>query len=242
MSCKLPAGGFRDAALCLLEGAESAELQAISRVAEHRLARGIWTSPGAGDLRRALAAAQRLAILVSLIISLAVAYVPRQSQHGVAARCAQSRTQWELLKLPFAEHQCGVRLESVLGRRNIEFHQAPPLLRAFFRAWCSVHTDVFALLHLQFGDASPVERRDVAVLLMHAQQSAQARVELRAYDASPTGQQAPAEESSLVARLLQQLDDELGAGQDDPPLLSLQSAMAQPPPAAADDSRQALSW
>ena len=47
-------GGFRDAALCLLEGAESAELQAISRVAEHRLARGIWTSPGAGDLRRAL--------------------------------------------------------------------------------------------------------------------------------------------------------------------------------------------
>ena len=59
-------GGFRDAALCLLEGAESAELQAISRVAEHRLARGIWTSPGAGDLRRALAAAQRLAILVSL--------------------------------------------------------------------------------------------------------------------------------------------------------------------------------
>ncbi len=39
-------------------------LQAISRVAEHRLARGIWTSPGAGDLRRALAAAQRLAILV----------------------------------------------------------------------------------------------------------------------------------------------------------------------------------
>ena len=57
-------GGFADAALCLLEGAESAELQAISRVAEHRLARGIWTSPGAGDLRRALAAAQRLAILV----------------------------------------------------------------------------------------------------------------------------------------------------------------------------------
>ena len=59
------AGGFTDAALCLLEGAESAELQAISRVAEHRLARGIWTSPGAGDLRRALAAAQRLAILVT---------------------------------------------------------------------------------------------------------------------------------------------------------------------------------
>lgn len=65
------AGGFTDAALCLLEGAESAELQAISRVAEHRLARGIWTSPGAGDLRRALAAAQRLAILVTVGLALA---------------------------------------------------------------------------------------------------------------------------------------------------------------------------
>jgi hypothetical protein len=77
---------------------------------------------------------------------------------------------------------------------------------------------------------------------MHARQPAQARVELRAYDASPAGRQAPVEESGLVARLLQQLDDELGVGQVDLPLLSLQRAMAQPPPAAAEDSRQALSW
>ena len=47
-----------------LEGAANAELQAISRVAEHRLERGIFTSTGGGDLRRALAAAERLAILV----------------------------------------------------------------------------------------------------------------------------------------------------------------------------------
>jgi len=33
-------------------------------VAEHRLERGIFTSAGGGDLRRALAACQRLAILV----------------------------------------------------------------------------------------------------------------------------------------------------------------------------------
>ena len=96
---------------------------------------------------------------------------------------------------------------------------------------------------MQFGEHCPVERRDVAVLLMHARQPAQARVELQAYDASPAGRQAPAEESGLVARLLERLDAELGAGSaDDPPLLSLASAMAQPPPAVAEDSRQALSW
>ena len=83
----------------------------------------------------------------------------------------------------------------------------------------------------------------MGVLLMHAQQPAQARVELRAYDASPAGRTAPAEESSLVARLLERLDAELGDDSEhDPPLLSLASAMAQPPPTVAEDSRQALSW
>ena len=61
----LAAGGFTDAAVFLLEGAADAELQAISAVAAHRLERGIFTSAGGGDLRRALAASQRLAILVS---------------------------------------------------------------------------------------------------------------------------------------------------------------------------------
>ena len=51
-ACK--AGGFTDAALVALEGAASAELQAVSAAAAHRLNRGIWTSPGAGDLRRAV--------------------------------------------------------------------------------------------------------------------------------------------------------------------------------------------
>lgn len=95
----------------------------------------------------------------------------------------------------------------------------------------------------QFGDASPVERRDVAVLLMHATQPAQARAELRAYDASPAGRRAPADETALVARLLERLDAELGRGsEDNPPPLSLASAMTQPPPTVAEDSRQALSW
>ncbi len=56
-------GGFRGAASAFLDGAESAEAEAIARTARHRLERGIWTSPGAGDLRRALAAAERLVIL-----------------------------------------------------------------------------------------------------------------------------------------------------------------------------------
>lgn len=56
-------GGFAGAAAAFLDGAESAEAEAIARTARHRLERGIWTSPGAGDLRRALAAAERLAIL-----------------------------------------------------------------------------------------------------------------------------------------------------------------------------------
>ncbi len=44
-------GGFAGAARSFLEGNESAEMEAISRTARHRLERGIWTSPGAGDLR-----------------------------------------------------------------------------------------------------------------------------------------------------------------------------------------------
>lgn len=83
----------------------------------------------------------------------------------------------------------------------------------------------------------------MAVLLMHARQPAQARAELRAYDASLAGRRAPAEESALVARLLERLDAELGGNrEDDPPLLSLTSAMAQPPPTVAEDSGKALSW
>jgi len=43
--------------------AGSAELVAISRAAAHRLERGVFTSPGAGDGRRALAAARRGVLL-----------------------------------------------------------------------------------------------------------------------------------------------------------------------------------
>ncbi|KAK9816720.1 hypothetical protein WJX72_004217 [[Myrmecia] bisecta] len=56
-------GGFAGAAQVALEGEADAQLQAIARTAKHRLERGIWTSPGAGDLRRAKAACERLAIL-----------------------------------------------------------------------------------------------------------------------------------------------------------------------------------
>ena len=61
-------GGFRGAALEFLDGgAASAEAEAIARTAKHRLERGIWTSPGAGDVRRAIAAMERLVILLDSI-------------------------------------------------------------------------------------------------------------------------------------------------------------------------------
>ncbi|EFN51564.1 expressed protein [Chlorella variabilis] len=67
-------GGFADAASVFLEGESDAAMQArgggaggeapaISRTARHRLERGIWTSPGGGDIRRALAACERLVLL-----------------------------------------------------------------------------------------------------------------------------------------------------------------------------------
>lgn len=55
-------GGFVGAAKTFLDGA-SAEEQAIARAAVHRLERGVWTSPGAGDIRRALASCERLVLL-----------------------------------------------------------------------------------------------------------------------------------------------------------------------------------
>lgn len=56
-------GGFADAAKVALEGEADAAMQAIARTAKHRLERGIWTSPGAGDLRRAKAACERLVLI-----------------------------------------------------------------------------------------------------------------------------------------------------------------------------------
>eukprot|EP00775_Hariotina_reticulata_P010072 gene10072-10227_t len=58
-------GGFRAAAKAALGSDQlSAALRAVSATAAHRLARGIWTSPGAGDLNRCLAAAERLVMMV----------------------------------------------------------------------------------------------------------------------------------------------------------------------------------
>jgi hypothetical protein len=48
----------------LLDEEVTAAMRAISVVANHRLERGIWTSPGAGDLRRSIAAAEKLVLLV----------------------------------------------------------------------------------------------------------------------------------------------------------------------------------
>lgn len=96
---------------------------------------------------------------------------------------------------------------------------------------------------LQFGDEDPVERRDVAVLLMHNGEPDQARVELRAYDSSQQGRKAPLSERVLVGRLLRQLDERLSpSGADEPQLYSLETALAQPPPVIPADRRRALTW
>eukprot|EP00878_Enallax_costatus_P013755 GHUV01014386.1.p1 GENE.GHUV01014386.1~~GHUV01014386.1.p1 ORF type:complete len:232 (+),score=102.13 GHUV01014386.1:26-697(+) len=58
-------GGFRGAAKAALGSSDiSAALRAVSATAQHRLQRGIWTSPGAGDLVRCVAAAERLVMMV----------------------------------------------------------------------------------------------------------------------------------------------------------------------------------
>jgi hypothetical protein len=58
-------GGFLAAARAAVgTGDEDAFTTAVARTAAHRLARGVWTSSGAGDIRRARAAAERLVLLL----------------------------------------------------------------------------------------------------------------------------------------------------------------------------------
>ncbi|CAG9463334.1 unnamed protein product [Pedinophyceae sp. YPF-701] len=56
-------GGFEAAARTALEGDDDATTEAISRFAKYRLKRGIYTSTGAGDLRRCVPACERLVLL-----------------------------------------------------------------------------------------------------------------------------------------------------------------------------------
>lgn len=50
---RMSSGGFRAAAKAALGSGEmTAALRAVSATAAHRLQRGIWTSPGAGDINR----------------------------------------------------------------------------------------------------------------------------------------------------------------------------------------------
>ncbi|KAG2454751.1 hypothetical protein HYH02_000586 [Chlamydomonas schloesseri] len=58
-------GGFRSAAKLATGEEMSAALAAIAKVAAWRLERGIFTSPGAGDMRRARAACERLVLLAA---------------------------------------------------------------------------------------------------------------------------------------------------------------------------------
>jgi hypothetical protein len=54
----------RAAALEVTDGPGDAYTTVISKAASHRIARGVWTSPGAGDIRRATVACERLVLLL----------------------------------------------------------------------------------------------------------------------------------------------------------------------------------
>eukprot|EP01025_Chloroclados_australasicus_P054654 TRINITY_DN6493_c0_g2_i1.p1 TRINITY_DN6493_c0_g2~~TRINITY_DN6493_c0_g2_i1.p1 ORF type:complete len:415 (-),score=32.87 TRINITY_DN6493_c0_g2_i1:417-1661(-) len=56
-------GGFKGAAEAYFRTAQSAEHAIITQTAANRQARGVWTSTGGGDLRRAVAACERLVLL-----------------------------------------------------------------------------------------------------------------------------------------------------------------------------------
>ncbi|CAL8467605.1 g7143 [Coccomyxa elongata] len=150
-------GGFLSAAMTWLEGEVRAELQAIARTAKHRLERGIWTSPGAGDLRRALASSERLCILL--------------------------------------------------------------------------------------GDDGPLERRDVAVLYLHAGDLAAASVHLAAYMSSSAAADAPREERDVLRRIREALDavPDLSKAPDRP-VLSVQSALDEQQPEIDTERRVSLTW
>jgi hypothetical protein len=61
---KISHGGFGGAAKAALGVDEDAALRVVSAAAKHRLERGIFTSPGAGDLRRCLAACERIVLVL----------------------------------------------------------------------------------------------------------------------------------------------------------------------------------
>lgn len=56
-------GGFKEGCANLLFGGMTADIEAASRTAQHRLSRGIWTTTGGGDVHRALSACERLVLL-----------------------------------------------------------------------------------------------------------------------------------------------------------------------------------
>jgi hypothetical protein len=134
----------------VLEGATSAELQVIARAAAHRLERGIWTSPGAGDVRRAIAACERLVLLCgesapSERRDLAALYI-RQGmlekgkielqtyQESMHARCAGREDRrcveglWEAVRdMEIEEGLAALTLEGSLAMSPPDVDAAPPL-------------------------------------------------------------------------------------------------------------------
>lgn len=103
-------GGFGAACRQFLEGADSAELEAINRTAFHRLERGIWTSPGAGDIRRSLAACERMVVLNTELDPIKEG----EDRRDLAILyCHVGRLEEAVTEL--------TRSRSLLGYRNLEF-------------------------------------------------------------------------------------------------------------------------
>lgn len=69
-----------------MHGPANSYIQVISRAARNRLQTGIWTSPGGGDIRRAVAACERLVLLTSSCRSAFSGATEGQQTSGVCGR------------------------------------------------------------------------------------------------------------------------------------------------------------
>jgi hypothetical protein len=155
-------GGFAAAAAAFLDGGGSAEFEAVARAARHRLERGIHTSPGGGDLRRALAAQERLVVLRTLLGSGAALPEARRDLAALychAGRLAEARAELRAARSSAAAP--GGRGALVLGPTGASFASGPS--GAADAALADRLLDALARVRLEgAADARPLDAAEAA--------------------------------------------------------------------------------
>ena len=123
-------GGFELAAEALTAPADEGRsaLDAVAAAAAHRLARGIFTSPGAGDVRRALSAARRAVLLSEVGATLS------GEAGGGAAGAASRRANLGLLLLASGGPPAAAAVELDTWLASAAAAAAPASRRAAARA------------------------------------------------------------------------------------------------------------